>query len=376
MRPARHDRIAFPAGFAFRARHKDRWMISSARRGLINSIVVCNRSLSLDHGELLQTVRASRIPFLVDPDTAVLVEVAPDHKRALWLGQMPAGALISAPPITPADLTHPADIAQFAQAVASTQGGAAALSAGYFRVQHAGDPWRTVNQKLLAETRRTSGGRPVCAWLEVTIGAVQMGLVATVAHDYQDADMLSLRVAGYSPATASIAEADAVLRAVDQLQALGPRVILDCAGCYGAAALAVGGYAFTAAADHDKSVPEVLVLKFAPSSRAVEYEVPLGWWSLPLGEAQRRYRDGQLDGCADNSCDVLGSIVTKTRRAKTLREHYLHAAGLAASVGLHLSGEDLSRRMLESPAVAGRAWGTALARVLDDRVVLPASASH
>ena len=166
----------------------------ASSRAELGGAVLSTRSLARTQGQsLLDVVLALKVPHLMDPDTAVLVEVAPGHRRAEWLNAMPAGALVKLPPIEPRDLDHADDVELFNRAVLSTQRGAAALSAGYFRIASADDPWRRVNEHLLAAARATASGRPVCGWLEVTAAALVDGVVGVVASDYGAADAVVLR---------------------------------------------------------------------------------------------------------------------------------------------------------------------------------------
>src|SRR4051794_12076441 len=82
LRPVSAD---LPAGFLLRLGDNDLGFVQRADRGLIRGAILSTRCLALPNGgHLLHTVRAMRIRFLMDPDTAVLVDVNADNARAAW----------------------------------------------------------------------------------------------------------------------------------------------------------------------------------------------------------------------------------------------------------------------------------------------------
>ena len=246
-----------PAGFLLRVGDTDLGFVQRADRGLIRGAILSTRCLALPNGGfLLHTIRTLGIPFLMDADTAVLVDVNADNPRAEWLQAMPAASTITSLPIVPNDLAHDDALQTFATAVASTQTDAAAMSAGYFRIASPDDAWRDVNQRLLAAAIAIAAQRPVCAWLELTLDSLrEHDLARVVAPDFAGAKLVVLRIAGLRAAAATEDDALAVLDAVAALRACGPQVVLDCVGTLGAAALAVGALAFSNGVNHHRSVP-------------------------------------------------------------------------------------------------------------------------
>jgi hypothetical protein len=353
-----------PAGFLLRLGDADLGFVQRAERGLIRGAILSTRCLALPTGgHLLHTVRTLRIPFLMDPDTAVLVEVNADNARAGWLRAMPAAATITSLPIVPDDLAHDAAVQTFTRAVASTQSGAGAMSAGYFRIATPYDAWRDVNRRLLNATIEVAAGRPVCAWLELTLDSLlDHDLARVVAPELADASIVVLRVAGLRGASASEDHAFAVLDAVAALRACGPQVVLDCVGTVGSAALPVGALAFSNGVNHHRSVPLTRVHARPPSARPLGYEVPLEFRQLPRDDALQAVRDGDLEACGVERCHALDESVAKARRAAVLRVHYVHTADVDAQFATHMGIELLASEMQASPEAGAQAWGRALER--------------
>jgi hypothetical protein len=361
VRPVSAD---LPAGFLLRVGDNDLGFVQRADRGLIRGAILSTRCLSLPNGgHLLHTVRTMRIRFLMDPDTAVLVDVNADNARAAWLQAMPAAATITSLPIVPGDLADDDALQTFTRAVASTQSGAGALSAGYFRIASPDDPWRDVNRRLLDATLDIAAGRPVCARLELTLDSLlEHDLARLVAPELAGASVVVLRVAGLRAATASEDHAFAVLAAVAALRACGPPVVLDCVGTLGAAALPVGALAFSNGVNHHRSVPLTRVHTRPPSARPLGYEVPLEFRQLPRDDALQAIRDEQLEACGVQGCRALDESVAKILRAAALRVHYVHTADVDAQFASHMGLELLASEMQASPDAGAQAWGRALER--------------
>lgn len=353
-----------PAGFLLRVGDTDLGFVQRADRGLIRGAILSTRCLALPNGGfLLHTIRTLGIPFLMDADTAVLVDVNADNPRAEWLQAMPAASTITSLPIVPNDLAHDDALQTFATAVASTQTDAAAMSAGYFRIASPDDAWRDVNQRLLAAAIAIAAQRPVCAWLELTLDSLrEHDLARVVAPDFAGAKLVVLRIAGLRAAAATEDDALAVLDAVAALRACGPQVVLDCVGTLGAAALAVGALAFSNGVNHHRSVPVTRVHTRPPSARPMGYEVPLEFRQLPRDDAVRAVRDGILDACGVARCRALHRSVSKARRPAALRVHYVHTADLDAQFASHMGIGPLAAEMQASPDAGAQAWGRALER--------------
>lgn len=352
--------VSLPSGFLLRLVDADLRMVRTASRGAIRGAILATRCLAEpNHGHLLHEVRARRIPFLVDPDTAVLAEVDADNERARWLQAMPAGALVREIPVHPADLDEPGALDNFARAVASTQSGAAALSAGYFRVAGPDDPWRDVNRRLFEATQRLAAGRPVAAWLELPLATLSDRLAADLVGDVRQADLVVLRIAGLRPWVASEGEAVAVLSAVARVRATGVRIILDSVGTLGVPALSAGATAISGAAGHHRSVPVTLVHSRAPQGPRIGWEVALEFRQLSWEEAKAAVASGEVEPCSVAQCRAL---TTRRRQAAALREHFSHAADADAAWGGAVSLEDVAEQLLACPGPAAQTWGRALSR--------------
>lgn len=365
--PVLSSSFPVPDGLLLRLIDRDEGWVRASKRSELRGVVLLTRSLARPAGHnLLDVVLTLGIPHLMDPDTAALVEVTPGHARAEWLSAMPAGALVKQPPVAPADLANPDDVELFNRAVLSTQRGAAALSAGYFRIAYADDPWRAINQRLLQAARRTAtAGRAVCGWLEVSVEALTKGVVAEVAADYATADAVVLKVAGLTATAASEDEAAALLRAVGDLRRAGPRVLVDGLGTLGTTALAVGAHAVCTAADHHRSVPRVAVHRRPPRGRALGYEVPLQWRQLPLEEALVEAEQGSIGACVDARCEALIRPLVRHERARVLRRHFIHAADADAAFASAAGVAAVAGELQASPDEATQRWGRALQRFAD-----------
>jgi hypothetical protein len=360
----RRSAAALPAGFLLRLIDSDLGFLRRADRGLIRGAILSTRCLALPTGgQLLHVARALHFPFLMDPDTAVLAEVNAENARAAWLRAMPAAATIMSLPMVPSDLDDDEALQTFARAVLSTQGGAVALSAGYFRIAEPADPWREVNQRLLAATTTVAAGRPVCAWLELTLdGLRDQDLASVVAAELSGASVVILRVAGLRAAAATDEEAFAVLSAVAALRARGPQVVLDCVGTLGAAAIPAGAHAFSGGVTHHRSVPLTPVHTRPPSSRALGYEVPLQFRQLPRDAAMVAALTGDLEACGEHGCRALEPKVPKTGRTAVLRTHFIHTAEVDAQFAWYAGAASLAAELKASPERGAQAWGRALER--------------
>jgi hypothetical protein len=359
----RRSAAALPAGFLLRLVDGDLGFMQRADRGLIRGAILSTRCLALPNGgQLLHASRTLRVPFLMDPDTAVLAEVNAENARAAWLRAMPAAATIKSLPMVPSDLDDDDVLQTFTRAVLSTQNGAAALSAGYFRIVEPADPWRQVNQRLLAATTSIAAGRPVCAWLELTLDGLLGRDLASVAADLSGASVVVLRVAGLRAAAATDEEAFAVLTAVAALRAGGPQVVLDCVGTLGAASIPAGAHAFSGGVTHHRSVPLTLVHARPPSSRPLGYEVPLQFRQVPRDEALEAALTGDLEACGEDGCRALEPKAPKTGRTAALRTHFIHTAEVDAQFAWYAGAASLAAELKASPERGAQAWGRALER--------------
>ena len=368
LRPVRSQPPGLPTGFLLRLVDRDLGFVRRDGRRLIPGAIVCTRCVALpNQGALLDALRTLRIPFLVDPDTPVLAEVDPDNTRAAWLRAMPSAASITSLPIVPDDLADAGAVETFARAVASPQRGAAALSAGYFRVDGPDDPWRDVNSRLSAANEKLAAGRPTCAWFELTLEALRdRVLVDALAADYRSATFVALRIAGLRAAGASEEDAVAVLAAVRTLRGAGPRVILDSIGTLGAAAMPLGAHGFSGGGSHHRSVPVQHVLDRAPSSTPLGYEVPLEFRQVPRDDALADRAAGTLEACPETDCTALDPDVPKSRRPASMRTHFVHAADADGRFAGFVDARSLASEMQQSPEPGAQAWGRALERLADE----------
>jgi hypothetical protein len=359
---------SLPRGFLLRLIDRDLGFVQRDGRRLVPGAVVSSRCVALpNEGALLDAIRTHRIPFLVDPDTPVLVEIDAANKRSAWLRAMPSAAQITSLPITPEALADAGALQTFARAIASVQRGAAALSAGYFAIDAPHDPWREVNRRLLAANAQLAAGRPTCGWLELSLDALRdRGLANRVAADYRAATFVALRVAGLAPQTATEDDAIAVLDAVRSIRREGPRVVLDSIGTLGAAALPLGAHAFTGGGSHHRSVPIKRVLDRAPSSRPLGYEVPLEFRQVRRDDAVAAVEGGMLDPCSEADCDALTPSLPRGRRAGSMKTHFIHAADADGRFAGYVDARTLAREMQMSPEPGAQTWGRALERLAED----------
>ena len=358
----RHRQVSLPSGFLLRLVDADIALVRGVTREPIRGAILATRCLAAPSGgELLHAVRTMRVPFLMDPDTAVLAEVEADNERALWLQAMPAGAAVRRIPVHPSDLEDPRALESFARAVLSAQNGAAALSAGYFRVTGPDDPWRSVNARLLEVTRQLAAGRPTAAWLEVPLTALEGDLVTLLASELRGANVLVLRIAGLRTWSASEDEAFAVLGAVASARASGAAVILDSVGTLGVAALAIGAHAISGAPHHHRSVPLTLVHRRAPRGTKLGWEVALEFRQLDPDDAVGAVRAGRVDPCPVADCRAL-AVSRASERPRALREHFRHAAEADASWATHAPAADVAAQLQACSDPAVQAWGRALSR--------------
>ena len=104
--------LCLPEGFLLRLIDRDLGFVEREGRRLIRGAILSGRCVAPPNdGALLEAVRVHHIPFLLDPDTAVLVEVDAANERAAWLRAMPAAATL---PITPAALDDDGALETFA----------------------------------------------------------------------------------------------------------------------------------------------------------------------------------------------------------------------------------------------------------------------
>lgn len=307
---------------------------------------------------MIEAVRTRNVPSIVDPDTPLWLTETVDHPRAQWVQKMAPGLLTDRLPVTVDQFEDSSAVELFNRAVMSGQAKASALSAGYFPVDALSSAWRAVNRALIKEALKTAAGRELCGWLEVDEAVLTPEAMRELAADYDGVAYLVLRIRGLKTYTSSRAEADVVLDAIEALAQTGHRVIFDCSGMYGAAALPVGAYAFSGGGDHGRSVPKVSLHKGRPQTKAMEYERPFAS-SLPWAAAVELADAGRLDHCDLSHCDALDTTLPKRTRGRRLRTHFIHTAEATATITM-FHPETYVEQLKNSDDEALQAWGEAL----------------
>lgn len=325
---------ALPAGpsFYYRAEHNDHNFLEHyPRNGPFDAALLAGRYLApyppaskpsswgFTGRELADALDSSGSPYVIDPDTPVLV--APVSKLPTpRLKNMPHAQTLMLP-LSRMSFVANGDRIAFAQDAAAGQRGAAALAAPYFRFEAAGDKWHRLNLKLIEDVKPLTGGRPLVTFVEMPLASLVTGEVAKAAASYArlGVDRIFLRVAGFDTREVDRAAVEAYRRALDAFRNEDVDAVADCVGRFGLVAVASGAAGFSSGARHFQQVPEELTYDTDEMrSDPCCYEVPKRWFAMLPKEA-RRAAD-LLPGCPVPTCTALADDSSP----RVQKEHLIH----------------------------------------------------
>jgi hypothetical protein len=289
---------------------------------------------------LADALIASGGPFVVDPDTPVLAAVGPGTPMPTPRVGTMAHAQVATVPVTPLSLASAPTRLTFANAAVGAQAGAAAVAAPYFQFARVGDPWHHLNLDLIGDAAQAAQGRPLVAFVQVSLAALAGGELAAAAPTYSGLglDRVFIRVAGFDPARAGSSTIRAYRLALDAFAAQGMPPVADCVGRFGLAVTAAGAEGFSSGAiRHQYIAPEAVYHADEMISDPCRYEVPHRWYALAHGQARRDANAGVIPACPIPHC---GALATGSG-SSDLKEHLIHyftdevravaAAGTAAT---------------------------------------------
>jgi hypothetical protein len=314
--------------------------------------------------ELAREVRRLKIDHVHDPDTAELRFLTgnsgDDRRRFGRAAEMPAARWIS-PGASPDDLLVSEIIAGLTAAVRESQIGVVAPAPAYFEFDSLEDRWLDLNLRLAAAMERVTGNG-VALFVQVSCTALERGTLALCAARYAAAlrgrGLVFLQVVGLDTEDCAPELLDRYLAAVRTWRAAGFKVVADCVGRFGVAAVAAGAPAMATGTRYYRTRRNVREQRFTRSAK-VRYWAPSRGDRLPLDQARKRHAAGRLPGCPVGECNALD----EDAKADDVRAHNLHV--LAAELGQAVEGPAaFARAWRASPRNYVRAWGSALERAL------------
>lgn len=306
--------------------------------------------------ELMWTLEDTGTPWLGDPDTPHLACCARSELPAKRLGLMPHAELYGLP--WTIDLLQDAEALQsIARNAIAAYHRSFAASAVYFEADSLDGPLMQVNLRAVEEAQIFSGGRPVCAFVQMPLERLVDGSMASLAPLYAKAQarIAVLRVVGFHAETCTVEEARAYVDCIRAWRGCGLAPVADCTGRFGAALVAAGAWGFSAGARFYRRVvgPGESGFDGPRRARSVHLEVSGEWRSFTPAQARRRRR---LSECPKVDCDPL-AIEGQPARLKAHCVHeFVRLASSAASIGEHGIAEQLGRAPGPQPGI----WAAAL----------------
>jgi hypothetical protein len=372
MSPAQPRPLPQGPLFFYRPQHNEhRFLEHYPRRGKFDAALIPARylapysprskyatQLGLSGRELADSLLSSGTPFVVDPDTAVLVAVSMSALPTERIGTMPHAQVLNLP-LSPMSFAIPANRRTFAQAAAGApQAGAAALSAPYFQFERRGDRWHRLNLDLINDVRPLAQGRPLVTFIQTPLRSLVTGEIADAAASYGETgvERIFLRVAGFDPKQADVTTIAAYRRALGAFEDEGVEAIADCVGRFGLVVVGAGASGFSSGARFFQSVPEHLTYDPAEDIRSDPclYEVPERWFAMKPADARNAAH--LLPPCPVANCTALNS----NARSEDQKEHLIHYfTDDVRRIAAH--GAAWTRASLQQHAVGNtRAWISAV----------------
>ena len=271
--------------------------------------------------EIAEALQLSGAPYVIDPDTPVLVAATSDLPTPR-LGTMPHAEVLPLP-LAPMSFANPSDRIDFAQAAGAAQGGAAALAAPYFQFERANDRWHKLNLELINDVRSLAQGRPLVAFVQAPLKSLLDGEVEDVAESYEDAgaESIFLRISGFDPETVNHAAIAAYRAALDAFADRGVDAIADSVGRWGLVLVATGAAGFSCGARYFQRVPVELTYNIEEMIGVpCRYEVPREWRAIDRDLA-RQIR-ASLPACPVTNCEALSDESKKASERQ--KEHLIH----------------------------------------------------
>lgn len=345
----------------------ERFLRSYLPEGTFHAAIVAGRllaphplgSIERSHGrrgdELAWLLEDAAVPWIGDPDTSDLSEFSREDLPAKRLGLMPHAELYDLP-WTLELLDDPETLEAIARNALAAQLRSFAAAAVYLQAESRSDPWFDVNVRAVRETAKWAAGRPVCAFVQVPLGALLDGSLARAADDYARAGarIAVLRVAGFRADDCDLEEASAYVNCVRTWRAAGVAPVADCAGRFGAALVCAGAWGFSAGARFYRRVgartEQDAIRRRAPS---VHLEVPGQWRSLTPRAARARAR---LPDCPETDCEPLAPDGQPGR----LKAHFVHAHVRMAESAAQMSESELIEQLRSAPGGQSDIWAAAL----------------
>jgi hypothetical protein len=317
-------------------------------------------SIERDRGargdELLWTLEDASTPWIGDPDTPHLAHCTRAELPAKRLGLMAHAELYELP--WTQDLLADDDALQaiVRNALAAYHRSFAA-SAVYFEASATDDPFMKINLRAVAETKASSGGRPVCAFVQMPLEALMDGTMANMSARYAHAGarIAVLRVVGFHAEECTAEQGRAYIDCVRAWRACGILPIADCTGRFGAALVAAGGWGFSAGARFYRRVigPGTLPFDGFRRARTVHLEISGEWRSMTAAQARRRRR---LPRCDKEDCDPLATDNQPTR----LKAHCVHEFVRLARSAAALGEARIAAQLQAAPGGQSSVWASAL----------------
>jgi hypothetical protein len=317
-------------------------------------------SIERDRGargdELFWTLEDSATPWIGDPDTPYLAHCTRDELPAKRLGLMPHAELYELP--WTLDLLRDDDALQaIVRNTVAAYNRSFAASAVYLEASSADDPFMEINLRAIAETKASSGGDPVCAFVQMPLDALMDGTMAQMAARYAHAGarIAVLRVVGFHADECDTQQALAYADCVRAWRACGILPIADCTGRFGAALVAAGAWGFSGGARFYRRVigPGTPPFDGPKRARSVHLEVSGEWRSMTAAQARRRRK---LPRCVQEDCDPLATDNQPTR----LKAHFVHEFVRLARAAAALGEARVAEQLERAPGGQSSVWASAL----------------
>lgn len=310
--------------------------------------------------EFAQQVRELGIPHIQDPNTALLPWVLGGRAtRAYPRAELMRSARTLDPNFGSGDFDSDQALHELVLDTLAPQRGVTHPAPPSFCFSSLVDPWLGVNLRAAAETRRLTRGAALAFFVQSDRSALRSGSLAHVARRYAEhlssGGLAFLAVTGLEPEDAEPTELAAYLSAVEEWTAAGFRVIADCVGRFGVAAVAAGAAGMSCGLRSYRTTADLSQVRHSRSP-ALRWWAPVRGDRIKLEDARRRSAKGKLPACPVEDCKALA----QDAELDELRLHNIH---LTIAELLEASEEPraLQRRLADSPIVYVRAWGQALA---------------
>jgi hypothetical protein len=316
--------------------------------------------------ELAQQVRVLGVPHVQDPNTALLPWVLSGRAtRRYPRAELMRCARRLDPNFGPGDFDSDEALHDLVLDTLAPQRGVMNPAPPSFCFSKLDDPWLDVNVRAAAETQRLTRGAALALFVQGDLVALRSGSLAHAAVRYAEyltsGGLAFLAVPGLEPENAEPGDLDAYLRCIEAWTAAGFRVIADCVGRFGVAAVAAGAAGMCCGLRSYRTTPDLSETRHSRSG-ALRWWAPVRGDRIKIEDARRRSAKGKLPACPVEDCGALA----EGAKLDELRLHNIH---LTLAELLEAAGDPqaLQRRLSESPIVYVRAWGQALATQLARR---------